>query len=99
MSNVDALRKRISQSMDLLDELAPDWPDKVDLDTLAMDNPKLCVAGQTVGFDTVIDAILDRHGRLSAVHEYYAFSATWDTDYPTLNTAWREAIVERHVQA
>lgn len=88
------LTERINNSMALLDEMCPDWLDMVDLDILAMHDPRVCVAGQTVGFGELVNHIMDV-GSLSDVNERYAFAASVESHYPALNAAWRAAIRER----
>jgi len=94
---MDALQLRINKSMDLLDLLDPEWVNKVDVDTLEMHDPTVCVAGQTVGYGTVCVLIQHFHPKdwLDVMWTTYAFSATGDVDWDTLDAAWRKAIVER----
>lgn len=87
------LAERIQRSMELLEHLRPGCLDKVNLATLDMADPKLCVAGQTVGFGVLVDHIA-KLGSLDDVNQHYAFAAS-DTSYAVLNAEWRSAIRQR----
>lgn len=92
------LTERINRSMDLLDKLDPNWLSKVNLEALDMADPAFCVAGQTVGFSTVV-AYVQVEGVLDDVNELYAFAASWGCDYGTLDAAWRAVIRGRRNEA
>lgn len=82
----------VNRGAALLDELDPDWWECIDLPTLDIADPGVCVLGQyaeaNLGDWSWGSGLLD-----IGFSDKFGFSA--DYDYPALNEAWAEAILWR----
>lgn len=84
--------ERVEAGAALLDERMPGWFNMIDVDTLKIFDPTLCVMGQLFG---------DYLGGLDTldvdISAGYGFNA-YDDEYTELDAAWRELILSRRGQ-
>ncbi len=92
-------RERIEKGIALLDEKAPGWRDKINVEKLCLDLPSRCIIGQLYG-GTTGDYIIGcrrlfgaswRHGDVAA----YGFEEDNKVSYTALTEGWKDELAAR----
>jgi hypothetical protein len=77
---------RIERGAALLDEHAPVWPTKINLDTLNLSDCTYCVLGQVYG--DYEDGLRALDGEAETSPERFGFEARGDEEYASLTAKW-----------
>ena len=84
-------KRQIARGVELLNRERPGWLQKIDLDTLNMENPLCCVLGQ-----------VDGGYWKSSLQDFDGFNLSWDeatgvqaiAKWDKLTEEWKEKIIE-----
>lgn len=90
--------EKVKRGMALLDRIQPGWQDRIDLQTLRISHPLVCVLGQLYGeFDGATRDIWgsdDAAYRL-AMAQSHGFDRSVGSEYAELTDVWQLAIMMR----
>ena len=94
----------ITRGIAWLDQHAPGWVDRIDLDVLDVADPERCPLGQIFGsYTDGLDVIGQRFGSPGGFCSGGGLMTDGSQDdyspdeYPALNAAWRAAIIDRRM--
>lgn len=94
------IEERIAAGAAWLDANRPGWVDRIDLDTLRLDNPCRCILGQEYGdFYTAPYEIRGVLGEMATQLGFDAKLTDDGADYAELTEAWQRLILARRAGA
>lgn len=96
----------VQRGVDLLDEIDPSWPSKINVDKLDLSSTCNCVLGQIEGKENSRTPRFDRYSRrLNRINgeakrdpSKFGFDHRRSQLYENLTAAWKHVITERQAQ-